>query len=49
MKAAVKLEHVLKDHLADPDKAAKYLTACCEEGPDVLLQAPRDMVEAQAA
>jgi probable addiction module antidote protein len=47
MKAAVKFEHVLKDHLADPEQAAKYLTACYEEGPDVFLQALRDVVEAQ--
>ena len=47
MKSAVKFEHVLKDHLSDPDQAAKYLTACYEEGSDVFLQALRDVVEAQ--
>jgi probable addiction module antidote protein len=47
MKSAVKFENVLKDHLSDPDQAAKYLTACYEEGPDVFLQALRDVVEAQ--
>ena len=47
MKAAVKFEHVLKDHLSGPDQAAKYLTACYEEGSDVFLQALRDVVEAQ--
>ena len=47
MKSAVKLDTVLNDHLADPDQAAKYLTACHEEGPDVFLQGLRDVVEAQ--
>jgi probable addiction module antidote protein len=47
MKAAVKFEKVLKDHLSEPDQAAKYLTACYEEGPEVFLQALRDVVEAQ--
>ena len=47
MKTAVKFERVLKDHLSDPDQAAKYLTACYEEGADVFLQALRDVVEAQ--
>ena len=47
MKSAVKFECVLKDHLSDPDRAAKYLTACHEEGSDVFLQALRDVVEAQ--
>jgi probable addiction module antidote protein len=47
MKAAVKFETVLKDHLSDPDQAAKYLTACYEEGPEVFLQGLRDVVEAQ--
>ena len=46
MKSAVKFEHVLKDHLSDPDQAAKYLTACYEEGSDVFLQALRDVVGA---
>ena len=44
MKTAVRFEHVLKDHLSDPDQAAKYLTACYEEGSDVFLQALRDVV-----
>ena len=47
MKAAVRLEAVLKSRLADPEQAAKYLTACYEEGPDVFLQALRDVVDAQ--
>lgn len=47
MKAAVKFENVLKDHLSEPDQAAKYLTACYEEGPEVFLQGLRDVVEAQ--
>jgi probable addiction module antidote protein len=47
MKPAVKFENVLKKHLAEPDQAAKYLTACYEEGPDVFLQGLRDVVEAQ--
>ena len=47
MKAAVKFETVLKDRLADPEQAAKYLTACYEEGPDVFLQGLRDVVDAQ--
>jgi len=47
MKAAVKFETVLKDHLADSEQAAKYLTASYEEGPEVFLQALRDVVEAQ--
>ena len=47
MKAAMRFETVLKGHLADPEQAAKYLTACYEEGPDVFLQALRDVVDAQ--
>ena len=47
MKPAVKFKNVLKEHLAEPDQAAKYLTACYEEGPDVFLQGLRDVVEAQ--
>ncbi len=47
MKSAVKFETVLKDHLADVDQAAKYLTACYEEGPEIFLQGLRDVVEAQ--
>jgi len=47
MKTAVKFENVLKEHLTDPEQAAKYLTACYEEGPDIFLQGLRDVVEAQ--
>jgi probable addiction module antidote protein len=47
MKAAVKFETVLKGHLSDPEQAAHYLTACYEEGPEVFLQALRDVVDAQ--
>jgi probable addiction module antidote protein len=47
MKASVRFEMVLKDHLADQEQAAKYLTACYEEGPEVFLQALRDVVDAQ--
>ena len=47
MKTAVKFETVLNDRLADPEQAAKYLTACYEEGPDVFLQGLRDVVDAQ--
>lgn len=47
MKAAVKFETVLKNRLADPEQAAKYLTASYEEGPEVFLLALRDVVEAQ--
>jgi DNA-binding phage protein len=47
MKATMKFEQVLKDHLSDPDEAAKYLNACYEAGSDVFLQALRDVVEAQ--
>ena len=47
MKRAVKFESVLKDHLCEPEQAAKYLTACYEEGPEVFLQGLRDVVEAQ--
>jgi probable addiction module antidote protein len=47
MKGAVKFENVLKEHLADPEQAAAYLTACCEESPDVFLQGLRDVIEAQ--
>jgi len=47
MKAAVKFEKVLKDHLSDPEQAAKYLTACYDEGPEEFLQALRDIVDAQ--
>jgi DNA-binding phage protein len=47
MKVAARFERVLKDHLSDPDQAAKYLTACYEEGSDVFLRALRDVVAAQ--
>jgi probable addiction module antidote protein len=47
MKAAVKFDTVLKNHLSDSEQAAKYLTACYEEGPEVFLQALRDVVDAQ--
>ena len=47
MKSAVKFENVLKDHLSNPEQAAKYLTACYEESPEVFLQGLRDVVEAQ--
>ena len=47
MKNAVKFETVLKEHLDNPEQAAKYLTACAEEGPEVFLQGLRDVVEAQ--
>jgi len=47
MKAAVKFEKVLKDHLSDPEQAATYLTACYEEGPEEFLQGLRDVVDAQ--
>ena len=47
MKNAVKFEQVLNEHLSDPGQAAKYLTACYEEGPEVFLQGLRDVVEAQ--
>lgn len=47
MKPAIKFESVLKGHLADTEQAAKYLTACYEESPEVFLQGLRDVVEAQ--
>jgi probable addiction module antidote protein len=47
MKAAVEFETVLKDHLSDPEQAAKYLTAPYDEGPEEFLQALRDVVDAQ--
>ena len=37
----------LGDTLADPDKAADYLTACLEEGPEVFLLAIRDVAKAR--
>ena len=47
MKNAVKFEDILKPRLKSPEQAAKYLTACFEEGPDVFLLGLRDVVEAQ--
>jgi probable addiction module antidote protein len=47
MRSGVKFEHVLENRLSDHDQAAKYLTACYEEGSDVFLQTLRDVVEAQ--
>jgi probable addiction module antidote protein len=47
MKTTVKFESILRNHLSDPEQAAKYLNACYEEGPQVFLQALRDVVEAQ--
>ena len=43
----MKFETVLKKRLSGPEQAAKYLTACYDEGPDVFLQGLRDVVEAQ--
>ena len=37
----------LGEKLTDPEKAAGYLTACLEEGPDVFLLAVRDVAKAQ--
>lgn len=47
MKNVVKFETVLKGHLQDPEQAAKYLTACFDEGPEVFLQGLRDVVAAR--
>ena len=47
MANAVKFEEVLKKRLENSEQAAKYLTACFEEGPDVFLLGLRDVVEAQ--
>ena len=47
MKRAVRFGRALKGQVSDPDRAAQYLTACYEEGPNVFLQALRDVVEAQ--
>jgi probable addiction module antidote protein len=44
---AVRFEVILNEHLSDPEQAAKYLTACYEEGPEVFLQGLRDVVEAR--
>ena len=43
----MKFEEILKPRLKDPEQAAKYLTSCFEEGPDVFLLGLRDVVEAQ--
>ena len=47
MKNAGTFEEILNTRLQDPEQAAKYLTACFEEGPDVFLLGLRDVVEAQ--
>ena len=47
MKNAVKFGIVLQEHLDNPEQAARYLTACYEEGPEVFLQGLRDVVEAR--
>jgi probable addiction module antidote protein len=47
MRSATRFETVLRCHLETPEQAAKYLTACYEEGPEVFLQGLRDVVEAQ--
>lgn len=39
-------DNYLDETLADPEKAAEYLTACLEEGSDVFLLAVRDVVRA---
>jgi len=44
---SVKFETILKDHLSDSEQAAKYLTACYAEGPEIFLQGLCDVVEAQ--
>lgn len=44
------IEKLLRDQdqaITAFEQAAKYLTACYEEGPEVFLQALRDVVEAQ--
>jgi probable addiction module antidote protein len=43
----VKFDEILKPRLEDPEQAAKYLTACYEEGPEVFLLGLRDVVEAR--
>ena len=47
MKSSIKFESVLKEHLDNPEQAAKYLTACYEEGQDVFLQGLWDVVDAR--
>ena len=37
----------LGETLVDPEKAAEYLSACLEEGPDTFLLALRDVAKAQ--
>ncbi len=44
---AVSYKKILREKLGDPEQAAEYLTACCEEGPEVFLVGLRDVVEAQ--
>ena len=39
-------DNYLGETLADPEKAADYLTACLEEGPEVFLLAVRDVAKA---
>ncbi|HEV2210020.1 MAG TPA: addiction module antidote protein [Verrucomicrobiae bacterium] len=46
MKNAVEFKTILQQHLESPEQAARYLTACYDEGPDVFLQGLRDVVEA---
>ena len=43
----VSYKKILREKLDDPETAAEYLTACYEEGPEVFLQALRDVVDAQ--
>ncbi len=45
MKNSDKFEKVLHG-LQDAGQAAEYLNACFDEGPDVFLQALRDVVKA---
>jgi probable addiction module antidote protein len=47
MKNSVNFDRILTPRLEDPKQAAKYLTACFDEGPDVFLLGLRDVVEAQ--
>ena len=44
---AVSYKKILAKKLDDPERAAEYLTACYEEGPEVFLVGLRDVVEAQ--
>jgi probable addiction module antidote protein len=43
----VTYKKILQEKLSDPERAAEYLTACYEEGPEVFLVGLRDVVEAQ--